>query len=73
MPRAAAPGAAASAGESPRKLRYERTSPGWEAFKCGCGKAIQLSPAFHAPTIRCHGCHREIEIAGRKEVPAGAP
>ena len=66
MPRAAASGAAESAAATPvpHKLRYERKAPGWEAFKCGCGKAIQLSPAFEARMVRCHGCGREIEIAG---------
>ena len=43
-------------------LTYERKGHGWEAFKCSCGKAIQLSPAFGASSVRCRGCKRRIEI-----------
>jgi heat shock protein HtpX len=75
MPRAGESGAARSAAGSPRphRLRYERKIAGWEAFKCGCGKAVQLSPAFDAPIVRCRGCGSEIEVVGPKRVPAGAP
>jgi heat shock protein HtpX len=72
MPRAEGEAAsAAPAEEAPRKLRYRRQGAGWESFKCACGKAVQLSPAFHARMLRCRGCHREIEIVPTTGVPAG--
>jgi heat shock protein HtpX len=42
--------------------RIARAKPGWESFRCGCGRAIQLSPAFSAPRVRCTHCQRTIEI-----------
>ena len=69
MPRAQAAEAAPS-DRSPGTLRYERRGEGWEAFKCTCGKAIQIGPAFDAPTLRCRGCRREIEIARRPQATA---
>jgi len=50
--------------KSARTLKYQRKGQGWEAFKCPCGKAIQLSPAFSASSLRCRGCKRQIEIVG---------
>jgi heat shock protein HtpX len=44
-------------------LLYQRTRQGWESFRCECGKTVQLSPAFAAPSIRCNGCGRTIEIS----------
>jgi len=70
MPRAHETAEATPSDRSARTLRYERQGEGWEAFKCSCGKAIQLSPAFDAPTVRCHGCRREIEIAARPQATA---
>ncbi len=49
-------------------LRYRRRSEGWEAFRCACGKALQLSPACEASRLRCPACHRRIAIE-----PAAAP
>jgi heat shock protein HtpX len=43
-------------------LLYHRTGRGWESFRCQCGKTIQLSPAFAAPSIRCNNCGRTIQI-----------
>jgi heat shock protein HtpX len=43
-------------------LLYQRTRQGWESFRCECGKTIQLSPAFSAPSIRCNGCGRTIQV-----------
>jgi heat shock protein HtpX len=62
MPRAHEAAEAAPSDRSPGTLQYERQSEGWEAFKCSCGKAIQIGPAFDAPIIRCRGCGSEIEI-----------
>jgi len=45
-----------------RLLRYERRNNGWESFRCACGKALQLSPAFDAPSMHCPSCRMEIEI-----------
>ena len=53
--------------KSARMLKYERKGQAWEAFKCPCGKAIQLSPAFNAPSVRCRGCKRQIEIVGKSD------
>jgi hypothetical protein len=58
-PRPASPGSA-----QPPAIQYRRTGQGWESFKCECGYAIQLSPMFDQPTIRCNGCGRAIEIVG---------
>lgn len=44
-------------------MQYTRTGRGWESFRCGCGRTVQISPAFAAPRIRCHNCQREIEVA----------
>ena len=43
-------------------LRYVRRSSGWESFRCGCGRSVLLSPAFAAPSVRCAGCGRQIEV-----------
>ena len=76
MPRAEGSGASTTAKPSKdasHKLSYERQSSGWEAFRCACGKSVQLSPAFHAKTVRCRGCRREIEIVSRNGVTAATP
>lgn len=36
--------------------QYHRQSNGWESFKCGCGRTIQLSPAFNGEQIQCPKC-----------------
>ena len=43
-------------------MQYRRKQAGWESFKCSCGKAVQLSPSFCAPEIRCPGCKGTIKI-----------
>jgi len=43
-------------------LRYTRQRAGWESFRCGCGRSVLLSPAFAAPSVRCAGCGRQIEV-----------
>lgn len=44
-------------------LTYSKKSDGWESFSCSCGKLLQLSPAFKAPTIKCRHCGRITKIA----------
>lgn len=41
---------------SKQESTYRRQTKGWESFKCSCGRAIQLSPAFAADTVRCSNC-----------------
>ncbi len=43
-------------------LQYQRTTAGWESFRCACGRTIQLSPTFAAPQIRCTACGRTINV-----------
>ncbi len=73
MPKAEAVATAKPAGPESQQLHYKRQGSGWEGFKCACGKAVQLSPAFHARTIHCRGCRREIEIISDKGVPIPTP
>ena len=61
-PRATATGAPAP--PPPAALHFTRTGPGWESFKCTCGKVIQLSPSFDARAVTCRGCNRPIRIDG---------
>lgn len=58
---------AASPGEAP--LEYRRRGAGWESFRCPCGHAVHLSPAFAAPIARCSACDRKIRVIG----DAGSP
>lgn len=43
-------------------LRYERSSHGWESFKCACGAVKHLSPKFKAPFVRCDRCGQKIDV-----------
>jgi heat shock protein HtpX len=43
-------------------LRFKRQGKGWESFRCSCGHAVEVSPAFQAPTTRCGKCGRQIQI-----------
>ncbi|RJP34173.1 MAG: peptidase M28 [Candidatus Omnitrophota bacterium] len=51
--------------EERKPFRYVRKENGWESFKCSCGKVIQLSPRFSAPSIDCPQCRRTIEIVNQ--------
>ena len=67
IPTATAPpvleGAAPSAPPSVLSpLLYARTGRAWESFRCACGRTIQISPAFAAPSVRCANCGREIQV-----------
>jgi heat shock protein HtpX len=53
---------AASPGEAP--LEYRRRGAGWESFRCPCGHAVHLSPAFAAQIARCSACDRAIRVIG---------
>ena len=44
-------------------MRYTRQGTGWESFKCSCGKTVQLSPSFAAPSVHCPGCQNHIMIS----------
>ena len=44
-------------------LLYQRSRQGWESFRCACGRTVQLSPTFSAPSIHCNGCGRTIQIS----------
>jgi heat shock protein HtpX len=57
--------APATASAPTEVLQYKRPArgrPAWEAFRCACGRPVQLSPAFCAPRVRCGHCRRLIEI-----------
>ncbi len=41
---------------------YHRQTKGWESFKCICGRAIQLSPAFAGESIKCSNCGRVTQV-----------
>jgi heat shock protein HtpX len=68
IPKAVPPVMSAEVSESGRipvgatPLRFARSGRGWESFRCGCGRTVQISPAFSAPRIRCRNCQREIEV-----------
>ncbi len=49
-------------GERAPPLAYQRTGAGWEAFRCGCGHVMQLSPGFLGDHVNCTKCGRHIEI-----------
>jgi len=44
------------------KLRYQRRSRDWDAFRCPCGQTIQLGPDFPLDYTVCANCNRRIEI-----------
>jgi heat shock protein HtpX len=58
----AAQPAAPPATNTAQPLSYTRRSSGWESFRCGCGRSVLLSPSFAAPSVRCGGCGRQIEV-----------
>ena len=43
-------------------LVFRRRGEGWQAFRCTCGKTLQVSPALSVSAIRCKKCRRRIEI-----------
>jgi heat shock protein HtpX len=60
VPHAETAEGADEAGTAP--LRYRRKGTGWESFKCSCGAAQQISPAFSGSSKTCGRCGRKIEI-----------
>lgn len=44
------------------QLEYVRKGTGWETFACGCGRLLQLSPAFSGHGITCKKCGRHVKI-----------
>lgn len=71
---------AAAAGQTARPVRpqdeagicYQRTSSGWESFRCPCEATIQLSPSFGAKFASCRNCGRHIRVIPLGESPANA-
>ena len=57
-------GQAQATGDS--KLEYTRRDDGWDAFRCACGRTIQLGPDFPLDYTVCGNCDRRIELRGRK-------
>ncbi len=41
---------------------YHRQTKDWESFKCSCGRAVQLSPAFAGESIKCSSCGRVTKV-----------
>jgi heat shock protein HtpX len=57
------PGSAEAPG--PARLQFQRQGAGWEAFRCACGRVIQLSPGFQGNRVKCSGCGSGIEVLPR--------
>ena len=52
----------ATAVKPEEELSY-RFKPGkWQAFRCVCGKTIQISPSFSSDRVRCRACDRVVRI-----------
>lgn len=49
-------------GAALQPLSYTRQGHRWESFKCSCGSAVQLSPAFSGTHTLCPKCGRQIDI-----------
>ncbi len=46
----------------PNAQSYQRTGKGWESFRCGCGRTLQISPAFVGDNLVCSSCGRVTKI-----------
>jgi len=44
-------------------MRYQRTTKGWESFKCSCGRAMQIGPTFSGASMDCPQCQRQVLIS----------
>ena len=53
-------------------MQFQRKGSGWEAFKCSCGGAVQLSPSFRAHSARCGRCRRSYKILDPEPEPEKA-
>lgn len=56
---------AGAAPEQPGQV-YRRRGSGWESFRCGCGRTLQLAPAFVGDQVTCANCGRVTSIEGAK-------
>lgn len=56
--------------EADAPMHYTRQGTGWEAFKCACGSAVQISPSFRAKSIRCPKCRKSYEVREKEPEPA---
>ena len=45
-----------------RRLTHAFKPGQWQSFRCTCGNALQLSPSFSAPKVRCPRCRRTIHV-----------
>lgn len=63
VPHAISPSVGQTA-EASTESTYQRTTTGWESFRCVCGKTIQLSPSFAAARASCRSCGRHVRILG---------
>jgi heat shock protein HtpX len=64
VPAARPAAAGSSGGERPEGevLRFQRSGKDWESFRCACGRALEVSPAFRAGTMTCPDCKRRISV-----------
>ncbi len=46
----------------PSELQYQKKTPGWDSFRCRCGRVLHLSPRFRVPRIKCASCGEKIRI-----------
>lgn len=53
---------AAAMADKKTPLTVERHGKGWMSFKCPCGTARSISPAYAGETMKCKGCGRPIRI-----------
>lgn len=58
--------------ETDGPMHYTRQGTGWEAFKCACGSAVQISPSFRARSLRCPKCRKHYEIREKEKEPEAA-
>ena len=61
VPTAQAPAQEVSAPDGP-SLAVIRRGKGWQSFACGCGKLVQLSPAFAGTHVDCAACGKRTII-----------
>src|SRR5690606_7028932 len=52
----------AGAAPAPPGQVYRRRGGGWESFRCGCGRTLQISPAFVGDQVTCSNCGRVTTI-----------
>jgi heat shock protein HtpX len=53
---------AKNAAKPGRPAPVRRLKNDWQSFKCECGRAVNLSPAFQGSQVTCRKCGRTIEV-----------